>query len=150
MTDRKAAGNWLEDFVPYLLYRISDRLNQNLRDRLRPEGVRLSHWRVLAVLAAEGESSIGELVKQTVLQQPTVSRVVAQMEQAGLIRRKQAEDDSRVVQVSLTADGEELFASIMPLAKAHQERALRGFTDTEIASLKSLLDRIRHNIELEI
>lgn len=137
---------WLRSFVPYLLYRITSRLNQRLRNRLRREGINISRWRVLAVLRAWGELTLGRIVDLTVMEQPTVSRIVTQLEAEGLVRRKASEADSRLVIVGLTAAGEKAFRSIYPYAEHHQEVALRGFSRRDIDLLTDYLRRIQANI----
>ncbi|MEX2122837.1 MAG: MarR family transcriptional regulator [Woeseia sp.] len=146
------AGNgdkWLLSFVPYLLYRTTNQLNRRLRSRLRKEAINISRWRVLAVLRAYGDMNLGEIVDLTVMEQPSVSRIVTQLDQEGLVRRKASRKDSRFVNVTLTAAGRKAFQSIYPAAIKHQEAALRGFSRKEIENLTDYLRRIQANIEAE-
>jgi DNA-binding MarR family transcriptional regulator len=140
---------WLRNFVPYLLYRITNQLTRRIRSRLRSYGINMTRWRVLAVLRAYGTLSLGRVVELTVMEQPSVSRVVTQLEREGLVRRKASKEDSRVVHVSLTRAGEKAFENIYPTAQRHQQRALNGFTRKEISTLKGYLRRIQDNIESE-
>lgn len=145
----KHGDKWLRTFVPYLLYRTSNQLNQRIRGRLRESGVNLARWRVLAVLRAYGKLNLGQIVELTVMQQPSISRVVTQLEREGLAKRQISQKDSRVVNVRLTAAGEKAFKEIYPAAKRHQEQALHGFTQQEISTLRKFLRRIQDNIEGE-
>jgi DNA-binding MarR family transcriptional regulator len=138
---------WLRSFVPYLLYRASNQLNQRIRNRLRKSGVNLARWRVLAVLRAYGRLNLGQIVELTVMQQPSVSRIVTQLEREGLAKRSVSKKDSRVVYVALTAAGVRAFNEIYPTAQRHQEHALSGFTKKEINTLTGFLRRIQDNIE---
>ena len=140
---------WLRAFVPYLMYRISNQLNQRLRTRLRKSGVNMARWRVLAVLRAYGKVNLGRIVELTVMEQPSISRIVTQLEREGLAKRKTSTEDSRVVYVSLTAAGEKAFKEIYPTAQRHQERALSGFSRKEIETLTKYLRRIQDNIEAD-
>ena len=140
---------WLQNFIPYLIYRITNQLNQRLRGRLRKSGINISRWRVLSVLRARGELTLGRIVDLTAMDQPAVSRVVAQLEQEGLALRAVSTKDSRFVNVNLTPAGEQAFQDIYPAAQRHQERALSGFSKKEIASLKSFLRRIQENIRAD-
>lgn len=147
---RAGSGNkWLESFVPYLLYRITNQLARRIRSRLRKEGINISRWRVLAVLRAYGDLNLGEIVELTVMEQPSVSRIVAQLEQEGLVRRTVSRKDSRFVNVSLSSAGLQAFEKIYPTARMHQERALRGFSRQETDTLTRYLRRILDNIERE-
>lgn len=145
-----ASGDkWLHNFVPYLLYRITNQLNRRLRSRLRREGINISRWRVLAVLRGYGQLTMGRIVELTVMEQPSVSRIVAQLEQEGLVYRKAGRKDSRFVNVTLTPAGEKAFQSIYPTAELHQERALQGFSAKDIERLTGYLRRIQANIEAQ-
>jgi len=140
---------WLRNFVPYLMYRITNQLTRRIRSRLRKSGINITRWRVLAVLRAYGKLSLGRIVELTVMEQPSVSRVVTQLEREGLVKRKVSTEDSRVVHVSLTRAGDKAFQTIYPTAERHQEGALSGFSRKEINTLKSYLHRIQENIEAE-
>lgn len=140
---------WLRTFVPYLLYRTSNQLNRRIRSRLRKAGVNIARWRVLAVLHAYGTLNLGSIVELTAMEQPSISRVVSQLERDGLAKRDVSAEDSRVVNVSLTKAGEKAFRSIYPTAQKHQEQALQGFSEDEVAMLASFLRRIQHNIKAE-
>jgi DNA-binding MarR family transcriptional regulator len=137
---------WLESFVPYLLYRVTNALNGRLKARLRASGINLARWRVLAVLKAYGSMNMGGIVAATAMEQPTLSRVVDQLESEGLVERHASTGDSRFVYVDLTRAGRAAFAAIAPLAARHQALALRGFTKAEIATLRRLLGRIQKNV----
>jgi DNA-binding MarR family transcriptional regulator len=149
MTDHEKGDHWLGKFVPYLIYRITNQLNQALRKRLKRSGINLARWRVLAVLKDNGRMNISQIVERTVIEQPTVSRIVDQLEREGLASREVCDEDSRFVQVMLTQAGEKAFREIYPTATKHQEQALQDFTKQEIKTLIGFLERIQNNIEAD-
>jgi DNA-binding MarR family transcriptional regulator len=51
-------------------------------------------------------STVSELCQRLQLAQSTVTELVQRAEEAGLVRRDQAEDDGRVAHLTLTAEGE--------------------------------------------
>ena len=140
---------WLQAYVPYLLYRTSNQLNQRIRARLRKAGVNITRWRVLAVLRAYGRLNLGRIAELTAMEQPSISRIVTHLERDGFAQREVSTEDSRVVYVRLTPAGEKAFASIYPTAQRHQQTALRGFSQQDIDLLTGLLRRIQKNIEAE-
>jgi DNA-binding MarR family transcriptional regulator len=109
----------------------------------------MARWRVLAVLRAYGKLNLGRIVDLTAMEQPSISRIVTQLEREGLAKRKVSTEDSRVVYVSLTAAGEKAFKEIYPTAQRHQKRALSGFSEKEIDTLTKYLQRIQDNIEAD-
>ena len=148
MTDAAEAGdNWIEDFVPYRLYRVTNRLNAKLLSRLKSIRINPSQWRVLSVLRAYGVLNIGQIADLTLMEQPTVSRVVAQLEGKGGLTRRPSAADARVTEVALTAKGVEAFEHIIPTALRHQQLAFEGFSAKELETLKKLLSKIEQNIE---
>jgi DNA-binding MarR family transcriptional regulator len=106
-----------------------------------------SQWRVISVLKAYGALSIGEIVEATLMEQPTISRVVARLEKNGFVTRRPSTRDSRMALISLTAPGVEVFKQIVPAALRHQELALNGIARKEIAQVVATLEKIEENIE---
>jgi DNA-binding MarR family transcriptional regulator len=147
MTVHEKGDHWLGKFVPYLIYRITSQHNRLLRKRLKRSGINLARWRVLAVLQDNGRMNISQIVERTIIEQPTVSRIVDQLEREGLAFREICDEDSRFVQVMLTEAGERAFREIYPVATRHQEQGLQDFTQQEIQTLISFLERIQENIE---
>jgi DNA-binding MarR family transcriptional regulator len=149
--DRKPEGvagdRWLDDFLPYQLYRVTNKLNARLLTRLRAMRINPSQWRVLSVLKAYGAMSINDIVAATIIAQPTVSRVVVRLERAGKVSRRAAPHDSRVMQISLTPEGVAAFKQIVPTALRHQDIAFRGISRKSIAQLVDTLLTIERNIE---
>ncbi len=149
MTAHDNGDHWLGKFVPYLIYRITNQLNRRLRKRLKRSGINIARWRVLAVLQDNGRMNISQIVERTIIEQPTVSRIVDQLEREGLAFRETSDEDSRFVQVMLTEAGERAFREIYPVATKHQEQALQGFTKHDIKTLIGFLERIQNNIEAD-
>jgi DNA-binding MarR family transcriptional regulator len=139
---------WLDSFIPYRLYRTTARLNAKLLSKLRVLRINPARWRVLSVLKAYGPLSIGEIAEATLTEQPTVSRVVAQLEKEGRVVRRLSAEDSRVAEISLTKQGVDTFNQIVPAALQHQELALRGISQKDLAALVAILSKIENNIQL--
>jgi DNA-binding MarR family transcriptional regulator len=140
------ANGWLDDFVPYQLYRVTNKLNARLLKRLKTMRINSSQWRVLSVLRAYGPLSIGRIVETTLMEQPTTSRVVAQLERVGHVKRRPHDRDSRVVEISITAAGLQAFEGIVPAALKHQSLAFQNVSAKETAQLVATLQKIEKNI----
>jgi DNA-binding MarR family transcriptional regulator len=138
---------WLDGFFPYRLYRASKKLQLRLQTRLRSLHMGPSQWTVISVLKAYGALSIGEIVEATLMEQPTISRVVTRLEKDGLVSKRASTRDSRMVLISLTTAGIEVFKQIVPAALRHQEIALEGIGRKEIAQVIATLEKIEENIE---
>ena len=145
--DQLADGVALDDFLPYLMNRITNRLNLNLLEDLRPLKINVPRWRVLAVLHARDGRNIGELAAYTVMDQSTLSRVIDQMERDGLVERRPGPGDSRVVCVHILEAGNRMFEAILPHAMRHMQHAVKGFSAQEKATLLCLLHKVLDNIK---
>jgi DNA-binding MarR family transcriptional regulator len=149
-TEPVIQGNgWLDDFVPYQLYRVTNKLNARLLTRLKTMSINSSQWRVLSVLRAYGPLSIGRIVATTLMEQPTTSRVVAQLERVGHVKRRLHDRDSRVVEISITPAGLQAFEGIVPAALKHQSLAFQNINAKETAQLVETLRKIEKNIAPE-
>ncbi len=149
-TEPLIQGNaWLDDFVPYQLYRVTNKLNARLLKRLKTMRINTSQWRVLSVLRAYGPLSIGRIVATTLMEQPTTSRVVAQLERVGHVKRRLHDRDSRVVEISITPAGLQAFEGIVPAALKHQSLAFQNISAKETAQLVETLRKIEKNIAPE-
>jgi MarR family transcriptional regulator, organic hydroperoxide resistance regulator len=147
MADRSGGDAWLDSYVPYLLYRVTNKLNARLLTRLRSTKTNPARWRVLSVLRAFGPLRISDIVSYTLMGQPTVSRVIDQLVREGRVARGADPDDSRATRVTLTAKGAATFEAIVPSALRHQALALEGLTRKDVATIVRILSRIESNID---
>lgn len=146
-SEAPAGNNWLDDYLPYQLYRLTNRLNQRLQARLRSQGIKPSRWRVMSVLRSRGTLTIGKIADHTLMEQPTVSRVITQLEKEGLATRQISVGDSRATEVSLTPAGVQKLDAIVVTAYHHQQEALAGLSLSELDALRTILGRIEQNID---
>ncbi|WP_414902524.1 MarR family winged helix-turn-helix transcriptional regulator [Sphingomonas flavalba] len=144
--DLEIGDGWLEEFMPYRLYRVVNRLNLRLQNRLKAIGISPSQWRVLSVLRSHGTLTIGKIVEHTLMEQSTVSRVIDQLENDGRATRRTSAADSRMIEVVLTETGVDAFEKILPAARRHERIAMEGFSAREIATLRAFLARLEDNI----
>lgn len=143
-----APGVRLDDFLPYLLNRIANRLNMALAEDLKIIGVSVPEYRVLAVLKARDGRTVKELSVYTVIEQSTLSKLLLRMETSGLIERRNDASDGRVVNVYLADGGETAFAQALPVALKHYRAAIAGLEDGERASLVRTLHQVLDNVRV--
>jgi DNA-binding MarR family transcriptional regulator len=133
-------------FLPYVINRVTSRVNVDFQDGLRARSMTLTHWRVLAFLSETDGLGVSALADYTVTQQSTLSRALQQMERLGLVERRTQGDDNRLVRIQITAGGRALFADILPLALQLRDRALAGLSAAEQQTLLDLLQRVLLNL----
>ena len=143
----QAPDRLYDDFLPYLVTQLAHRLNLDLTDKLRREGINIPRWRILAVLAMGEGVTVNEIADRAMLQQSALSRVLMTMEAEGYVDRRPRPSDSRYVEVFLTEKGRALFRALDPVVRRRQERLLQGFSPEEVEAAFSLIRRLRDNLK---
>lgn len=136
--------------TPYLLNRVAERMNAELRAVLRPFGLTLRNWRVLALLASSGPAPIIALARDALIPHSTLSRLLSRMERADLVRRSaDSTKDQRWAAYALTREGERLYRRILTPVLALNDRALDGVPATQRQNLDRQLARMLANLAKE-
>jgi DNA-binding MarR family transcriptional regulator len=84
------------------------RLSRRLRNQRVEESLTPTEMQVLATLARCGSASPGELARKEHVQPPSMTRIIAMLEEKGLVRREPHPDDRRQVVVSSTEQAESI------------------------------------------
>ena len=135
-----------DDFAPHLIARLAHQLNSDLVEKLRREGINVTRWRILAVLAMGDGININEIIDRAMMQQSALSRALMNMEKEDYVRRVLRRDDARYVEVFLTERGRALFNSLDIVVRQRQQRLLKGFSPQELATAFALLRRMSRNM----
>lgn len=134
-----AAGKaFIDDYLLYLLARASHQASRQFHQVIKAQGVPVPQWRVLATLN-DGPRTIGDLAEITLIQQPTLTKLIDRMAREGLVRRQPHSDDGRKVVVAIAGRGAALVRKLLPQAKRHETDVLAGYDGDEAATLKRIL-----------
>ncbi len=132
----------LEGFLPYLLNQAAEAASRSFAAVYRAEaGLTRTQWRVLAHLGRFGALTARDICRRSHVEKTKVSRAVAALEAAGLLRRDPAPEDRRAELLSLTGAGRALFRRLGQRALEH-DAALRAALGAEAAVLERLLRRL--------
>jgi DNA-binding MarR family transcriptional regulator len=95
--------------------RVADRLHsasihllRRLRMRDRESGIGPAQLSALSVLVFGGAKSLAELAEAEQVKPPTMSRIVAGLEKAKLVRSETSKEDARRMRIAPTAKGEKV------------------------------------------
>lgn len=143
---KSAAQSLFDDFLPYLITRLAYQLNVNLIEKLRREGINITRWRILAVLAMGDGITITEIIDRAMMQQSALSRALMSMEREGFVRRVSRRDDARCVEVYLTDKGRALFNSLNIVVRRREKQLLNGLSPREAAAAFALIRRLTRNM----
>jgi DNA-binding MarR family transcriptional regulator len=108
---------------------------------MRQAGVRRAEAGILGALEA-GPMRITELAASQALAQPTVTQLVARLEDQGQVGRERHPDDGRVVLVSLTAAGRTALDGLRDAYRASLREALAGRSDADVRALAKATDML--------
>ena len=120
------------------------RLNRRLRQE-SVTGVSPSQESALSTINRLGKPTLGELAQAEQVQPPTMTRVVAAMQAAGLIVRHGDEGDRRVSRVELTSEGRLTLERSKSLKNAYLARQIATLTPIErsrAVDLAALLEQL--------
>ncbi len=143
---RRHDDSIFDDFLPYLVVRLSHELTEDLVVELSNVGVNLVRWRILAVLAMADGITISEICDRAMMRQSALSRMLMVMETEKYVTRRLGRGDGRQVQVFLSAQGRRLFDSLNSIVRNRQHRILKDFSAREIAQTFALIRRMRRNL----
>ena len=123
-------------------------LLRRLRVRDRESGVGPAQLSALSVLVFGGPRSLGELADAEQVRPPTMSRIVAGLESAGLVRRH-ATEDGRRVRLEASAKGTKILQEgrkrrVESLAKAVS--SLSAEEQQKLGALTDLLQQVIRNL----
>jgi DNA-binding MarR family transcriptional regulator len=136
---RVGTGAFVEDYLLYLLARVSHVLSGEFHNQLRRRSVGVPVWRVLASLSGSKGETVTGLAEVCLLQQPTMTKLLDRMVRDGLVTRTQDARDRRVVRVALTPKGDGLAKELIEAARQHETTVLARFPEMEAMDLKALL-----------
>lgn len=102
--------------------------------RLRQESVgdiTASQMSALASIYLAGAASLGELATTERIAPPSMTRIVARLEEQGFVRRRHDATDRRVSRLEITLAGETLLAQTRSRRDAYLAERLQGLTDAD-------------------
>jgi DNA-binding MarR family transcriptional regulator len=100
----------------------------------------------LATIEREGPLSPSALAQHERIQRPTATRVVARLEQAGLVTRTSDPSDGRVSHVAIASEGRALLKRIRTRKNQYLAQRLRTLNPAELRTLAdaaAILERLR-------
>src|SRR6266446_5096414 len=123
-------------------------LLRRLRVRDRESGVGPAQLSALSVLVFGGPRSLGELADAEQVRLPTMSRIVAGLERAGLVKRRKTEDGRRV-RLDASAKGAKILQKGRKRRVESLAKALYLLSEREqkqLVELAELLQRVVRNL----
>ena len=137
-----APRGFVDDYLAYLLARASHLISSEFHAVVEASGLSLMAWRVMASLSGKDALSVGELSDIVLAKQPTVTKLVGRMADAGWVQRIDAPHDKRQSLVSLTPAGHRKVKPLLTQARAHEAQVMADIGVADAAQLKRVLERL--------
>lgn len=99
-------------------------------------------WRALAVLDFLVQAPLHLLAQRAGLQKSQMSRLVADLEQAGLVRRVSHPSDKRSILLMLSPEGKALVARVLASSRERNDRMLSLLDPQERRMLMQLIGKV--------
>jgi DNA-binding MarR family transcriptional regulator len=131
------------------LMRTSSVLSRTLARVTQPEGISVAQYNVLRILRGAGKAGMPTLmIRDRMIEEgASITRLLDKLEEAGYVRRERCRPDRRQVIGYLTDEGAALLDRLDPAVHAAGQGALGVLPDADLATLVSLLDRIRSGLQ---
>lgn len=128
------------------LTRVSKAVSRAFDDALAAAGGSVPVWLVLLALKTQQVPNQRELAAAVGIQEATLTHHLNAMAAQGLLTRERDPANRRVHQVRLTEAGEAAFLRLRAAAVEFDDRLRADLSDTEVADLDRLLERLAANV----
>jgi len=122
---------------------VSRVVTQLYDDCLRPSGLRVTQFSILAAVARLGEASLKQLEDELAIDQTTLTRSLTLLERDGVLERA-SHPDGRIKPMRLTSKGRRALEAARPLWAQAQGRVLRELGPKAWADAQRQLTRLHH------
>ena len=131
----------------YMLMKTHSTLVRKISYRAQKElGLSSGQPKVLDCLMDHEGSDQKTIASICEIEQATLGSILLRMEEKGFIERKQMDGNRRSLFVYLTDTGKELACKMKKIIEEEDAKALRSFSQTEIANLQKTLDILCKNM----
>ena len=136
------AANEVTSRLRMVVARLSRRLRQEAN-----EGATPSQLAALATVERHGPITLGDLAGHERVRPPTMTRIVAGLEEARLVRRETDASDRRVARVTITSEGTRLLARSRTRKDAFLASLLEHLDPEELAAVERAVPILERMVE---
>jgi len=125
---------------------VLNRLARRLRAQT-PQDLSPSLTSALVTIELQGPITLGQLARCERVTPPSITRIAANLERLGLVRREADPVDRRVARVALTAEGRRTVHRTRTRKTAYLAKKLRKLTEPELAVMREALPVLERLLE---
>ncbi|MCY8913992.1 MarR family transcriptional regulator [Bacillus atrophaeus] len=124
------------------LQTLFQKIQPEMVESMEKQGVTPAQLFVLASLKKHGSCKISEIAERMEVKPSAVTLMVDRLEQKNLVVRKHDTEDRRVINISLTAEGDKNFEDILTGRKAILARYLSFLTEEELLQAAQITQKL--------
>lgn len=129
--------------IPAYIKRLSHFLSQLIQIKAEPYGITNAQLNIMFCLMGSKPIIQSQLLQYLDVKSSTLTVLLKQLEQKGLITRKEHPNDSRAKTLSLSEKGNKsIQQSIEPMAKELEMDLLKGFNENDKKELINFFERL--------
>ena len=132
----------LDESLPLKLLRAREAVMDRFRPHLHANGFTEQQWRVIRALIEVETIDAGALAEAVCLRMPSLSRILADLEARGLLRKVRSETDRRLVNVEITGRGRALFTRMSADSERIYQEIQDRLGDADYKALMRKLDKV--------
>ena len=129
----------IEQYLSYSLAAAHRNVHQSLNAKLKEMGIQVEAWRILEVLSAEENRTMGELAEAVLMTPSALTKLVDRMVADGLVHRQVSQVDHRRVQLVLTNLGRTQVGKLREFADAQNDEIREKLGAEKLELLKEVL-----------
>lgn len=134
------------DTIGFFISRTQSNLQKRFLQQLKPYGVTTEQWVLFARLSEVEGISLTELSQISLRDKPYTTRLIDKLEDKGLIRREESQNDKRSSLIFLTERGGELREEILPIITELNQWIVESMSAEEVKQMKVLLNKLYEHI----
>ena len=133
----------LDRFLPYRLSILTNLVSSAIAGAYSQRfGLSIPEWRVMAVLAQQSALSAAQVAERTAMDKVAVSRAVSRLLARGRLERRTAPADRRKSMLSLSNEGRNIYAEVVPVALRLERSLLAVLGEADRQALERILDTL--------
>ena len=137
----------VDESIGYLLRTLRIQMDRAIDVEMAPYDLTGVQWRPLLAIHFGLGDTAAELARVGCVDTGAMTRMLDRLEAKGLLRRSPCPADARIMRITLTSEGQRLCRLIPYGLSRVLNSLLRGFTATELETMKSMVRRMLANAE---
>ena len=143
----------LDNSILPMMLSFADRLNSfariTLNKKLDAHGLKFNQWRLINTIFSKSIFTPARIADELMIERATVSRYLDQLEEKGCIQRSHNRSDRRVVDIKLTAKGENFAKLGISLMDDSYREMFAYLSAAEYKQLVALIQKVSNKLPNE-